>query len=312
MGVSGNSAPLTPQNGWAVRYQQVYQAAEFSTLSGPQCIRSIAFRPYKDSGAFTLNIPHLRVWLSTTQAGPDELSNLLAANLGPNNVLVYDGPFTVSTAATDLPDGTHAFDVVIPLQRPFFYDPTKGNLLMEIRHSGTDAASAKFLDIDWSATDSMSRCYAENSETASLASVIDSVGLITQFQFAMGDILDQDLDHMADSWERDYFGSTSLSSGSTDDQDADAFPDLCEYGAGTDPTNSLSLLYLRSGPRMEGSGVILEWSSVSGKVYRVEQCPALNQPWSTCGSGIQGDPPFNQYPVSGTPDMAYFRIVVTP
>lgn len=86
---------------------------------------------------------------------------------------------------------------------------------------------------------------------------------------------DADKDGMLDSWEVQKFGSTNSISGAPDaDADADGMTNMQEYRAGTDPTNRLSLLAVSQISQTVATNVVLKWSSVSGKKYRI--CAASN------------------------------------
>jgi len=77
--------------------------------------------------------------------------------------------------------------------------------------------------------------------------------------------VDNDGDNMADEWEMAYFGSTNtVAGGHWEDKDHDGSSNLEEYVAGTDPTNSLSLL--RVGIHGDGSGNVV----VSHQAYSVD------------------------------------------
>jgi hypothetical protein len=73
--------------------------------------------------------------LSTT--AEDELSQVFAENVGPDETIVFDrSPFTIS--AREIPDlsepGPRDFDYVYEFDTPFFYDPGTGrNLVIEAR-----------------------------------------------------------------------------------------------------------------------------------------------------------------------------------
>lgn len=75
--------------------------------------------------------------LSTSPFLPSHLSRTFSENLGPDAKTVFQGSLTI----TDLAPGqvAHPFDVSIPFQTPFYYDPRKGNLVVEFRvQAGAD------------------------------------------------------------------------------------------------------------------------------------------------------------------------------
>jgi hypothetical protein len=96
---------------------------------------------------------------------------------------------------------------------------------------------------------------------------------------------DIDGDSIPDAWEYGFFpkrvqwwpyDSNPLSNLFTSsDWDGDGFSDYREWGAGTDPTNASSYLYIMSTNYMVGTGIVLEWPSSAGKTYCVERSTNL-------------------------------------
>ena len=110
-------------NAYFGTYQQIYAAAAFR---GPMSISQIAFTTVTvgDSvlpltSAFSLNI-------GTTSASPSVPGFDYSANRRPDLVQVFSG--SISIAST----GRSAFDFVIPFTSPFEYDPSAGNLLLDV------------------------------------------------------------------------------------------------------------------------------------------------------------------------------------
>lgn len=102
--------------------------------------------------------------------------------------------------------------------------------------------------------------------------------------------LDDDFDGMADIWEVFYFGHISNCL-ETVDSDLDGHRNRQEFICGTDPTNSSSCF------KIEISGIpgnyILDWSSVSGRVYNVLWTTDLTNSFQSLESGM--DYPRNSY-----------------
>jgi hypothetical protein len=97
--------------GYLGEYQQVYSGSLFS---GPVDITAITFfgvGTNSITGNYTLDF-------STTSAGVDSLSTSYAANIGANNAQFFSG------AVSD----TLSFS-----GGPFLYDPSQGNLLLDIQ-----------------------------------------------------------------------------------------------------------------------------------------------------------------------------------
>ena len=182
-GGSSNNFPFSG-NQPAYRYQQLYAASQFGAISGPRRITEVRFRPNATStfpawsAAVTLNLR-----FSTTQVADDQLSLTFADNVGLDEAVVYDGPIEYGTAQTGpTPPGPMAFDIVIPLQTPFVYDPSLGNLLMDVRREGTTITTTRFMDATSVAGDGVCRVYNADVN-APTGSATNTLGLVTQFHF---------------------------------------------------------------------------------------------------------------------------------
>jgi hypothetical protein len=104
-------------------YQQIYSQTQFS---GPITITGLEFfNTQFNSGATAMNSGTWTISLSTTGKDWNSLSGNYAANLGTNNTQVFSGNLSQPWAFGDT--------LHIPLATPFTYDPTKGNLLMDVQ-----------------------------------------------------------------------------------------------------------------------------------------------------------------------------------
>lgn len=136
-GNSNSNAPLF-RSGETNRYQQVYNSSQFG--STPFVITAISFRldseayPSTGAGVFSGSIPNVSIHLSTTAASATTLSTTFASNFGADYAQVFSGSLALSTSSSNLGNGTKAFDITIPLQTPFTYNPTIGNLLFEYQN----------------------------------------------------------------------------------------------------------------------------------------------------------------------------------
>src|SRR3984893_15100351 len=185
-GDTGNLLPLFSEQ--PIRYQQVFDASQFSRLnSGGGLINRIAFRGHGPGIPFTATVPQLQVNLSTTSKSPDNLSSTFAENVGPDDTRVFSGPF--QTVGTFTGDPTN-FEVVINFSKPFYYDPTKGNLLLDIRNTqgGVEVPpNQQQLDGTLNERDSVSRAWNYGNVTAATVGQSggvdekDTYGLITHF-----------------------------------------------------------------------------------------------------------------------------------
>jgi len=166
--------------GGSLRYQQVFAASEFASLPGPSLITQIAFRP--DA---TVNIPNevmitsVQINLSTTAASPDGLSTTFANNVGGNDTVVFRGSLSFVSAVAGPPGGPNNFDYVVPLQTPFLYAPSAGNLLLDVRNFSGAPVLTRF-DAQFVVGDSISRVYS-NEDVSSPVGFKDTLGVVVQF-----------------------------------------------------------------------------------------------------------------------------------
>ena len=177
--VEGNTNTSDPFISSSFRFQQVYSASEFSSVGSPLRIDSIWFRL---DGA-TANNPLLffgggSVTLSTTPRVPDSLSLVFSDNQGADAITVFNGAFSFGgmSQAGAMPQPFRQTFIAIT---PFYYDPSQGNLLLDIRGRSGQVFVPGSLDAESTVGDSIARVFA-NSEL-SPAGTMDSMGLITRF-----------------------------------------------------------------------------------------------------------------------------------
>lgn len=177
-----NGFPFNLSPGTSIRYQQVYAASDFSGLQEPMLIKEIRFRPDAITGGpFNVTLHDIQINLSTTHRTPSSLSTVFADNVGPDDtVVVPRGPLTLSSLFTGPSGGPKAFDVVVTLTTPFLYDPSQGNLLLEVRNF-VGGITRQF-DAHFTSADSVARMWIFNS-LGSPTGFTDSVGLVTAFEF---------------------------------------------------------------------------------------------------------------------------------
>jgi hypothetical protein len=132
------TAPLRFPGSGGSRTQQVYESQLFGNFGGPRLITAIDLRTFPGAGpsAFfgnTVTASNIFINLSTTQFGDEgnALSTTFANNIGGDVTEVYSGGLTLTTTANgNLP--VSPFDYTITFQTPFLYDPTLGNLLIDV------------------------------------------------------------------------------------------------------------------------------------------------------------------------------------
>lgn len=165
-----------------LRFQQVYAASEFASLSRPLKITQIAFRPDAEMGsAFSSTLSDIQINLSTTSKAPDNLSTTFAENVGSDDTVVFNrGSLPVSSADTGPSAGPKNFDIIINFTNPFIYNPSVGNLLLDIRKFSSDTTTA--FDGAFIPGDSVSVVFAVGDASLATANQpANTFGLATQF-----------------------------------------------------------------------------------------------------------------------------------
>jgi len=134
--VAGNSNLIDPNNAIG-HLQEIYDASQFSAFGGPRSITEIRFRPKASS--INLNLPryswslsNVQITMAVTNASIPSVNKIFVNNLGTSPTVVFNGGITLSSSFTTSNQLTADFDIVIPLQVPFSYDPTAGNLVLDI------------------------------------------------------------------------------------------------------------------------------------------------------------------------------------
>lgn len=188
-GNSGDSIPFWipwDRPGDSARFQQVYAASEFSNFpTAGGVITGIAFRANEPFFGYTLS--NIQVSFSTTLKSPDSLSPVFSENVGLDDLIVL-GPGALNIPGA-FPSSPTYWDVVVPLASPFYYQPSNGNLLMDVRnYGGRSEFSATIASFDGQFTmgDSVSSVYASartGGGVGSLSGEVWTFGFVTRFEF---------------------------------------------------------------------------------------------------------------------------------
>jgi hypothetical protein len=172
--VGGNCFPFTCV--YTGEYQQVYTKSAFS---GPITITNLEFFNTKyDSGATVINSGNWAISLSTTPADWNTLSTTYASNIGANNTLVFSGDLSQPWAFGNT--------LVINLSTPFTYDPSQGNLLMDVVVTGNTQYGLIEFDTNgynnglFNGNTVMGRVFIKSNAAHDIA-VNDGYGLVTEF-----------------------------------------------------------------------------------------------------------------------------------
>jgi len=195
MNVDGNDASRLPF-GYPieVHYQQVFDASQFGRVPNGGAFLTRIFPRADCSSTFSWLVTNLQVNLSTTLKSPDNLSAVFAENVGDDETIVfgpknYIPPGSASTMGSCPDPQPFGTGNEINLDIPFFYNPARGNLLMDLRHLGNSwrfgdprPVDAHKLDAQAILGDSVSRAAAFSVNTT-MAEVVDTSGLVLEFQF---------------------------------------------------------------------------------------------------------------------------------
>ncbi len=186
MDVEGNDASRLPFDYLGpVRCQQVYDASQFSKVPIGGAFLCRIFLRADCANRRTWRATNVLVNLSITMKGPDKLSSSFAENIGLDELTVF-GPATYDPPGTPGCPAPIVNGQEINLATPFFYDPSRGNLLLDLRSSGIDWTGGPLgestLDAQNVLGDSISRVAAFSLST-NTAEVVDTVGLVTAFEF---------------------------------------------------------------------------------------------------------------------------------
>lgn len=172
----------------------------------------------------------------------------------------------------------------------------------------TPQVSGNCTDGTWTGT-----LVISNAATNVYLCAVDALGHNgTSTVFQVVAVLDSDNDGMDDVWEL----ANSLDPNNPDDFDLDSDGDghrnRVEYLAGTDPQSSNSVLNVSSAKSSLTDQLILNWSSVTGKIYTVQAATNLLTGFNLIlGPSVLATPPVNSYTdnVTGV-DMKFHRIKV--
>ena len=189
-GVEGSGSNNFPFNigsfAASERFQQVYLASQFGAVGiGGGFITQIVFRPDGPNGAaFASILPSAQINLSTTGASPSTLSSTFAANVGANDQIVFGpGALSLSSSNTGPAGGPKSFDITITFSTPFFYNPSLGNLLLDVRINNFGGMVTTPFDFETSSALGFVATVGSGVNSPTADAVVNTGGLVTQFGF---------------------------------------------------------------------------------------------------------------------------------
>jgi hypothetical protein len=126
----GNSSSSYPfHSGFTVRYQQVYEASQFSAATNGGWVYWLNFRPDSSAPGFGATVTDVEIHLSTTPLPSNGLNSLFGQNLGPDDAQVFYGALYLYNGGPGWGFGYNQAQ----LTNYFWYDPKLGNLLLDMR-----------------------------------------------------------------------------------------------------------------------------------------------------------------------------------
>lgn len=137
--IQGNTNNAYPwnQGSTSTHVQFVYDSSHFTLqgINGPVLINRLRYRPAATVGSWAGGSwPNVRIDLATCPVDFLAVSGTYAANLGPDVTTVHQGQVVVLPGSGTSPTAWH---IDIPLTTPFLYDPTSGDLTVDIQLDGT-------------------------------------------------------------------------------------------------------------------------------------------------------------------------------
>ncbi|WP_145266344.1 S8 family serine peptidase [Tautonia plasticadhaerens] len=169
-----------------MRYQQIYSASEFESGG---IIEAIRFRLDEFGAPFAATGIDTEIRLSYAATTVGTVSDTFANNIGAGQLTVYDGPLDLSGSGA-------GFDIVIDVDDLFDYDPSQGDLLVEIFTTGSPITS--FFDTSgFGQQDVTTRVYAfETSATTGFVNFdgpgSGAYGLVTAFDIQAETVGEED------------------------------------------------------------------------------------------------------------------------
>jgi hypothetical protein len=140
-GNSGSTPGLTP-----LRIQHLIPASDFTNL--PASNRRIVAFNFRADTTQTQVVDWTSgdemVWMSTTNL--NTLTTTYDNNHGADRTLVHNGPLPFHLLATGPAGGPRDFAPGPQLDKPFFYDPSKGNLLVDRLMFATNPSALATID----------------------------------------------------------------------------------------------------------------------------------------------------------------------
>ncbi|WP_152052048.1 S8 family peptidase [Tautonia marina] len=254
----------------SMRYQQIYSASEFAEGG---LIDEVRFRRNVGAGPFSNVVIDARIRLGYAATSVATASPVFAENIGDGFVTVFDGQMTLSSTGTGSPN---PFDIVLDVAALFDYDPSQGDLLLDIEMRNSPVSN--FIDASGSfQQSSTTRIYSFPGNVNAELGIVgftqaapQPYGLVTQFGFA-----DTDLHAVTlDAGQSLTLAAKALSAGAVQLELLDANGQVLAEGLSFQQQNELIV---------NGS---FETGDFSG--WTVQTTGGPFRPWAVSGAGVGG------------------------
>ena len=141
-------------------------------------IDGISFRFDGPTGQNFVGVwPSISVFIGTGSRNPDSLSPRYSDNGNNDSIQVYGGSLTI--VANDM-STLRPFEIRIPFNTPFLYEPSKGNLV--VAFASSSGPTNLVLDGHFASGDSVGRIFGDG---VSNMGTPDTFGLITRFDLTV-------------------------------------------------------------------------------------------------------------------------------
>jgi hypothetical protein len=173
----------------STHYQQVYDASQFRLLgTNGGTIQYIGFRYHGNYNTTPMTYYSMAVRLSTTSNAVDNLSSTFVENVGVDSAVVFSGRYILGVTPPPADHQLHPwpFPMFIQFTVPFYYNPTNGNLLLDIQWPYAVLSGGNgppWPDEVETTGDPVSRLHAENIYETYIPTngTANTYGLVTMF-----------------------------------------------------------------------------------------------------------------------------------
>ncbi|HKQ39979.1 MAG TPA: hypothetical protein VJ063_18015 [Verrucomicrobiae bacterium] len=165
----------------SIRIQEVHAASDFAGSLGPvYVLNEISYSAPSWSGRVPIDVtlPNIEIRMSTTPKTPDGLSANFFDNVGLDQTVVYAGPLHFFETEEE------TYDIHIPIA-PFRYDPSLGNLLIDVFNYAPIPSrdSGWLIDVASSFGDSVSLVSSGSRGASSPSGFTGTAGLMTRVTY---------------------------------------------------------------------------------------------------------------------------------